>query len=189
MLSDVAMQIIGVISVILTWCAIAFILLVNLRVLEKSVSHHAAMDSKNHFIFAILMSVSLIALSAFIYFWLIPAYNLSILFVIVVSLAIVLEFITTWVPLTSGWRHTVHQICSYGAALLLPVLTILTALSPGVSNITMWVSFGSLGVMLALLCMFVFVKSVRRHYLIYQNIYILAFHISLLSTLYSGQIS
>lgn len=179
------LQTIGILSIVLTWCAITFILLVTARVLEKSVSHHAAMKKNNHIIFAILMTTSLVLMSIFIYFWLIPVYNLSAIFGAVVGLAILLELVTTWVPLTVGWRHTVHQACSYGAAFLLPILMILIILSPDVSSVSTWISVFSLSVMVVLLHLFVFVKSVRRHYLIYQNIYILAFHISILSMIYT----
>jgi hypothetical protein len=185
MLFDTYLQAIGVLSIILTWCAIAFVLLVTARVLEKSVSHHVAMKKNNHIIFAILMTVSLALMSIFLYFWLIPVHSLSAFFAVIVGFAIFLELVATWVPLTVGWRHNVHQVCSYGAAFLLPILMILIILSPGVSSVSIWVSIFSLSLMVILLYLFLFVKPVRRHYLIYQNIYILAFHISILSMIYT----
>ena len=173
----------GIISIILAWCAISYILLVTTRALDKSVSHHVAINNSNHIIFALLMTVSLTFMGIFIYFWLIPTYSLSTLFAVVVGLAIFLEFVTTWIPLTVGWKHSVHQACSYGAAFLMPILIIIL-LSSGLSGVAMWVNICSLSLMLVLLYLFVFVKSVRRHYLVYQNIYILAFHAALLSMIY-----
>lgn len=175
------LQILGIVSIILTWLAIAFILLNVERNLEKSVSHHVATKKSNHIIFSIVMSASLLCLSIFVYFWLIPSYSLSGIFSAVIGLAILLEYVTTWIPLTTGWRYVVHQLCSYGAACLLPILMFLVVRSPKISSIPRYISLGALCVMIALLCLFIFVKATRRHYLIYQNIYVIAFHISLLS--------
>jgi hypothetical protein len=173
----------GVISVLLTWFAIGFILLATSRDLTRSVSHHAALEKRNYFIFCFLMTLSLVLMSLFMYGWFIPTFALPVIFGVIVGVAILLELITTWIPLTEGWKYTVHESCSYAVAALIPFLTLFMVFSPKISTISLYVCLAMLGVMSYLTYLFVFVKSARRHYLVYQNVYVAAFHISILSML------
>jgi hypothetical protein len=173
----------GVISILLTWLAIGFILLVTTRDLTMSVSHHAALEKRNYFIFCVLMTISLGLMGMFMYCWFIPTFALPMIFGVIVGVAILLELITTWIPLTEGWKYTVHQSCSYAVAALIPFLAIFMVLSPRISTISLYACLAMLGVMSYLTYLFVFVKSARQHYLVYQNVYVAAFHISILSML------
>jgi hypothetical protein len=184
MQTDNFFQIYGMVSIALTWLAISFVLLITERNLARSVSHHAAVKSGNHLIFGLIMTASLVTMCVFMYGWFIPSFNLPLPFALVVGLAILLEFITTWIPLTVGWRYVTHQLCSYGAALLIPVLLVFMLLSPKISGLSMVICIGSLALMSFLLYLFLFVKSAHSRYLVYQNIYIAAFHISILSVAY-----
>jgi hypothetical protein len=174
----------GVISILLTWLAISFILLTISRDLTRSVSHHAARERVNYFIFCILMTIGLALMWVFMYYWFIPTFTLPLLFGVITGIAIILELITTWVPLTEGWKYKVHESCSYAVAALIPFLTLFMVFSPKISTLSLYFCLAMLGVMAFLTYLFVFVKSARRHYLVYQNVYVAAFHISILSMLF-----
>jgi hypothetical protein len=174
----------GVVSVLLTWVSISYILYVNERNLERSVSHHAAIKARSHMIFGVFMTASLIFMFLFMYGWFIPYFQLPATFSIIVGAALILELATTWVPLTTGWKYIFHQTSSYGAAMLIPFLLFITLFSPKMSNIAAYVNIASLAIMVFLLYLFVFVKSARLRYLIYQNVYVAAFHVAILATAY-----
>lgn len=174
-------ELLGVISILLTWLAIGFILIVTARDFTKSVSHHAALKKINYFIFCTLMTIGLGLMWVFMYEWFIPTFALPLLFGIIAGLAIILELITTWVPLTEGWKYKVHESCSYTVAALIPVLTLFMVFSSNISSIALYFCIAMLAVMAFLTYLFIYVKSARRHYLVYQNVYVATFHISILS--------
>ncbi len=178
------LRLFGILSVLLTWTSIGFILYVTERNLGRSVSHHAAVTARNHVIFGLIMTASLIFMFLFMYGWFIPYFQLPTIFSIIVGVALILELATTWVPLTTGWKYIFHQTSSYGAAILIPFLLFITLFSPKTSHIAAYVNITSLAVMVFLLYLFVFVKSARLRYLIYQNTYVAAFHVAILATAY-----
>jgi Na+/glutamate symporter len=167
---------IGLLSIFLTWASIGYILFTIEKDLTKSISHHAVLKTKNYIIFSTLMSASLVLMYLFMTRWFIPTFRLPASFQITVILAIVLELITTFIPLTTGWKFTVHQLTSYGTALLIPVLLVSIALSSVISASSFYVAIVSVIVVTVLIFLFFFVKRARDHYLVYQSIFVAAFH-------------
>ena len=174
----------GIASVLLTWLAIGFILYATERDMKRSVSHHAAVKARNHLVFGSTMTASLVSMFLFMYWWFIPHFHLPAAFSTIVGVALLLELATTWVPLTTGWKYTFHQTASYGAAALIPFLLFITLYSPYISRFAVYVCIASLATMVYLLYLFIFVKSARLRYLVYQTAYIAVFHISILATTY-----
>lgn len=174
----------GLLSVVLTWLSIGYILTTIERDLSKAISYHAAMQRKNYRIFSVLMSTSLVVMGVFMFMWFIPTLHLSVLFSSMIVLALLLEFVATLVPLSNGWRSTVHQIMSYGTSLLLPILLLMLVLSGMLSGTAFCIAFGSFMLMLFIWFLFIFIKKTHGCYLIYQSIYILAFHTALIAVAY-----
>ena len=181
MTSDLLIRAVGVISVLLSLFAIWFILFMSELDVSKPISFHVAIARRNHYIFGVLMSIALIEMGFFIYLWLIPHYHLPGVFSIIAGIAIILEIITTWIPLTTGWRKLVHNICSYGTALLLPVLLLLVLMSPEIGIVLFYICLTSTALMLIFLFLFFLVKSTHTRYLLFQTSYIFLFNISILS--------
>lgn len=178
------LKILGIISVVLTWLSIGYIMYVTPRELSRSISHHAALNKRPYYLFAIGMTISVVLMYIFMIWWLIPALLLPAWFSILVVAVIVLELVTTWIPLTVGWKYTAHQTCSYGAALLIPVLLFVIAGSSVISDAARAVTYAAIGTMFVFLCLFLFVKAVHKHYLLYQSLYVAVFHVALLAAVY-----
>jgi len=174
-------KIFGVLSVFLTWSSVAYILLRIPRAAAHSISHHAAQRKKEYRIFVLGMTTSLICMTLFVIKWLAPSLQLPGYLIAVFLVAILLETIATWVPLTEGRQFAIHQWCSYGTAVIIPVILILLAVSPRVRGLAFYIDIAATVFIFAFWLMFFFIKKTREHYLVYQSLYIAAFHCALLS--------
>jgi hypothetical protein len=114
--------------------------------------------------------------------WFIPHFQMSWAFTATVSLALALEAVTTWVPQTHGWRLKTHYYASYGVALLIPIVLVMIALSSHISELAVLLIGVPIAVMLAFMFIFLFVRSQRKYYLIYQTIYVICFFTGILLT-------
>lgn len=180
------LKIFGLLSVLITWLAITYILLRRPRDAAKSISHHAATGDKDYKIFAVLMTLGVISMLVFMTLWLVPVFRLPVIFTVIALLAVVLELIATWVPLTTGRKYVIHQGCSYGAAFLIPVILLLLAFSEGLPDAPRYISLAAVILMLTFMALFKLAKKTRDNYLWFQSLYVLAFHISLLAVAYLG---
>lgn len=179
------MKIFGIFSILLTWVAILLVLTRTSREMSKSISHHAALKRPEYYIFALLMTISVISMWVFMVYWVVPALQLSIGFTVLFSIAATLEIITTLIPLTSGWRRKVHETTSYGAALLVAVMIGWILTSPVLSTAATSICLIAIVGMIVFFLLYFFVKSTHKHHLVYQSLYVALFHLSLLTLIVS----
>lgn len=165
----------GPFSFILMGFAIFYVLYKNPREFNKSISHHAAKDLKVYKVFAVVMSVALLSLVGYLFLFLIPVVHLSISIVVLFVVAIILELLTTWVPLTDDRKLHPHAILSNTAAFLMPVITIGLLASGHLKGSALVLAYIGLSVMVGLVIIFFTVPKARNMYLVYQSMYIVAF--------------
>jgi len=151
-----------------------------------SISHHAAQRKKEYRIFALGMTASLVCMTVFVTKWLVPSLQLPGYLTAVFIIAILLETITTWVPLKEGRQFAIHQWCSYGTAVIIPVILILLAVSPKIRGLAFYIDIAATGFIFTFWLMFFFIKKAREQYLVYQSLYITAFHCALLSIAFAN---
>lgn len=165
----------GLLSFILMWFAIFYVLYKNPRELSKSISHHAAKDTSAYRVFAVIMTAALLLLTAYLFLYLIPAANLHAFLVSLFVIAVILELLTTWIPLSDDRRLHPHAILSDTAAFLMPVITTGLALSGHLKSAALTVAYIGLVIMIGLIVIFFTVPKAREKYLVYQSVYVLAF--------------
>lgn len=165
----------GLASFILMWFAILYVLYKNPRELHKSISHHAAKDVRTYRTFAVSMSLALTFLTAYLFLFLTPAVNLHGFIIGLFVIAIILELLTTWIPLTDDRKFHPHAILSNAAAFFMPLITIGLVLFGRLSGAALTVACVGLASMIGLLVIFFTVPKARKLYLIYQSMYIIAF--------------
>lgn len=165
----------GLLSFILTWFAISYVLYKNPRELSKSISHHASKDIRVYRVFAVTMTAALLLLTAYLSLYLIPTANLPIVLVSLFVIAIILELLTTWIPLSDDRRFHPHAVLSNTAAFLMPVITTGLVFSSHLKSAALTVAYMGLVVMVGLLVVFFAIPKARNTYLVYQSMYILAF--------------
>ena len=172
-------QYLGLLSLIFTWLAILIVLCNNPREFHKSISHHAVKRLRIYRVFALLVSLALLLMFGFLVLWLIPAFSIATPLTALFTIALLMELMTTWVPLTEGKKFHIHNTLSYGTALLMPIIylgIIFTTPLPALALIIMCVA---LAIMLTLLGMFFMVPKSLEKYLTYQSIYIAAFQLAI----------
>jgi len=165
----------GPLSFTLMEFAIFYVLYKNPREFNKSISHHAAKDVKVYKVFAVAMSAALLSLVAYLFLFLIPIVHLSIFIVVLFIVAIILELLTTWVPLTDDRKFHPHAILSNTAAFLMPVITIGLLVSGHLKGSALVLAYIGLSIMIGLVIIFFTVPKARKMYLVYQSVYIVAF--------------
>ena len=172
----------GLLSFGLTWFAILYVLYKNPREFSKSISHHAAKDSKVYRLFAIIMSSALFFLVIYLFLFLVPTLDLHIFVVILFLIAILIELLTTWIPLTDDRKFHPHTILSNTAAFLMPVITLGYAIFTRLNSALLSIAYTGLVVMIGLLIIFFTIPKARKIYLIYQSIYVAAFQLTVVLT-------
>lgn len=176
-------QLLSVASFLLTLAAVIVVLAAGPIDVRQSISHHVARKKTIHRSYALIASASLVCIGLFFSAWLIPTFRISGFFNLLVAAAIGLEFITTWVPMTEGMSYTIHQICSYTVAALLPL--ILWIMLPHLNREAQTAVIFAIVSMLLFTFLFIFVKKSRHYYLLFQSTYILLFYTALIFIAYS----
>lgn len=176
---------IGVLASFLTWLAIAIVLWRQPRVPSNSISKHVAADRRGWLIFAPLATLALVLFYIFMVNWFIPKLDLSPTYEVLVTLVILLEFITTWIPDTSGWKQRVHHYTAYTAAAILPFLTLIITRSPFITTTARILTYACLVVALGIFALYLTVKTTREKHLIYQSIFFACFYIPVLVVIFT----
>lgn len=169
----------GLLSLLLTWLAVLIVLCNNPREFHKSISHHAAKRAKIYRIFALLISMALLFMFGFLVLWLVPALSMAMALTALFTIALLMELMTTWVPLTEGKKFHIHNTLSYGTALLMPIICLGIIFTTPLPSLALIIMCVALAIMLALLGMFFLVPKSLEKYLIYQSIYIAAFQLAI----------
>lgn len=175
-------QILGILGICICVAAIASVLAKD-RDLTRSISHHAAREPHVHRLFAVTMTIGMALIAASTLCWFVPHFDMPWIFTSMLILALVLETITTWVPLTQGWKFTVHQTASYTVAALIPILLAIIASTDTVSPFGRIVSLIGTAVILAFIALFFTIQGQRQYYLVYQTTYVAIFFISLMGAI------
>lgn len=149
-----------------------------------SFSLHAARCRSSRLYYGVLFSTYLAMFYVFVIKWFVPNLHLSDAFLYVAVLAIILQFITAWVPQTVGWSAKVHLATAYGMSLLLlPMMAIIIANNYS-SLITRVIGIAALLYTLLIWMLFISSRVVHRHYLIFQATYVASFMAVVLSATY-----
>lgn len=178
---------VGIIASFTAWLAIAVVLYGWPVVKSKSISKHVSASRQSWLLFAPIETIALILLYLFMISWLIPILELSNVFLVLVTIALLLELITTWVPDTSGIKHKIHHYTAYTAALLVPVVTLFIAASALTPTIAKVIAYICTLIALGIVGLFLFAKNTREKHLIYQSIYFACFHISMLAVIFTAK--
>ena len=177
---------VGVLASFTAWLAIAIVLWRWPRIKSQSISKHVSAYKKAWLIFAPIESVALILFYVFMSNWFIPVLELPAIYTFLITLSLLLEFITTWVPDVKGWKQTVHHYTAYGAVLILPFITVLVALSPDISLFAELAAWISLAIMFTIISLYLSKKDTRKNHLIYQSVYFACFHIPVLAVIFTA---
>jgi hypothetical protein len=131
---------------------------------SMSLSQHAAAHKKSYVLFATSLSLTGIIFYVFCIKWLIP----------------------TFVPDKPGIMSQIHNLVAYGEAILLPIMLLILFRSTYLTTFARATAILAAGLELSYVIMFIGVKSLREHYLLYQSSYSVIFHIAILMSVFFG---
>lgn len=173
----------GLISILLTWAGLIFLIRKWPGSKSMTFSQHAAASRSSKLFYAILFSLTLPLLYMFVVKWFIPAFEMGSVFLAFVVIAITGQLIAVWVPETVGVKKTVHYVGAYMMHTLLIPLTVLILFS-AVSAPAKTVAVVALTAMIAVWSMHFSKESVRKRALHFQSAYVAAFHLTILASTY-----
>lgn len=177
-------KLLGIISIAITWLSLVILVTKWPRDNSISFSRHAARSKQPYLMMAFSESFTVPAFILFCWFWFIPTFSLSVIFTIGVISSGMGFLIGAWLPDTVGLKHIIHQIVAYGAATLFIPCAAILALSSHISTAGRVLSGASTIYMATMIAAFFLYPKAKDHHLIFQTIYIVCFHMSILLAVY-----
>lgn len=175
----------GLFLVILSW--LGGYLLIS-RFYDKSlptISKHAASNRSASRLFAVI----LILVGAAFYYWLmawfVPHLTLTLAFQVILSVAIVCQFLAALAPDVDGWRGVVHRWSAWLMAVLYLPLSVLIIISPQLEIVTQILCSLLLAYMFIGFILVAVMGRAKSKYLPLQASYIVAFQLIILLAAYT----
>jgi hypothetical protein len=171
----------GIVSVIVLLIGLLFLVKKWPKDIHHTFSQHAATNKASVVYYIGLFTVSLPILAIFLFSWLVPTFNISVLFTILISLSLICQYACTFVPeIGANVKH--HQLLAgISALLLLPSLAVLLYV-PSVGFVYKIITAVSIVVMVGILTR---VTSRNVEYaLVLQSVYFVAFFVPIIAIAY-----
>ena len=150
---------------------------------KKTTSELATTGRANYFIFAIGLSASAILLALCAFGYVRHELTLPGVFYKLLSIALMLQFVTAWVPDTNGWRHQVHYFSAWIMSYLLLSLGALLLVEDDFSNVFIHFQTFGIGMLVAMATVGTYAGrpgATNKQFLRSQQLYFFLFQILLL---------
>ncbi|HEX7963620.1 MAG TPA: hypothetical protein VF466_03435 [Candidatus Saccharimonadales bacterium] len=151
-----------------------------------SISEHAGAQRRSYYLFLTVLIGDGFLFFLFMWRWFVPALRLPLGYMLLVLVGYLLQVATAVIPHRGdhGRLARLHGLVAFSMAGIMAVLTGLLALTSHVSAFGRMVAAATFGFMTLFWYLFVFVKSTRRHFLVYQAAYIASFYVCILAVSY-----
>jgi len=184
---DETLKPLGVISITLAVAALAFIVWRwSKGTTASSISSHAGSKRTSYLLFGSVLTFVGATFYLFLWRWFGPAIGAGWPFYVILALAGVFQLLTAWIPDDGkgGRMATAHSSVAFNMARMMMLLVGLVAVAPHISDLARIVSVLTFIAMGVFWYLFYFVKSTRRHFLVYQSSYIVSFYVVVLLATY-----
>jgi hypothetical protein len=178
------MHYIGLIFILLIW-VIAAVLIFKWR--DKNlttISKHATTSKKAALLFAFVLIGLSIPFYIWVYDWFRPHLQLGNDFRFIILLIVITQFTAAIVPDTVGWQRMTHRVAAYSMAVLYMPAAVLVILSPTISVTAKILSIALALYMLITFVMVAIIGEQKRHYIIFQTLYIISMQAIILIAAY-----
>lgn len=176
----------GVLGIVVLWSAGSYVLHKFFESKDKTFSAHVAYNNQALIPWAVGITLNGIFFWLFAVLWLMPTFQLPSLFMIIFSVTVLCQFITAWVPDRKGWMSNVHTITAYTMALGMAIVPLFFVGSHAMVLPVRILAAIASAVMTFELIMLLLVKQDSNNHLVYQIIYAIAFHVTLLAITFFG---
>lgn len=149
-----------------------------------SISSHAAKQRVSYWLFLVSLCLATLCFYLFTFFWLVPEVGASGISVVFIILALGLLVMAAVIPDSGGRKSLWHGIAAWSMAFFLVCITIsllpLAKLSTGAYAVVLLATL----YMITDWFIFLFIKQSRKHFLIFQASYIVAFYGAMFAVAY-----
>jgi hypothetical protein len=176
-------ELLGPVSIIWLWACLFLLILKWPGNISMTFSEHATKTRASILYYLLTFSTHLALFYIFIVKWFVPTYSLPTIFTILMSFALLGEFVALLIPATGGRKTVVHQVSSFFMLALLVPISGLMIISPHfpvfIRVFAALVAF----IMVSICLLFTLYKNAKQHQLIYQVVYGGSFHLLVLLAL------
>lgn len=176
----------GLISILSMW--IGTYILIKQHNLDsgKTISKHAAKNTRYHVLYG-LLELSVVSLfSIFIFGWFIPEFKLGHSYTLVAIIGVTGTVIAALVADRDGWKGKVHATAAYSMAMSLLLMSLIMLLSPTINTLTRTLLYISITYMSVGSIIAVIYPHIYRHSALkLQVIYFLMFQVPIIAATYS----
>ncbi|MDN5274955.1 MAG: hypothetical protein JWP06_856 [Candidatus Saccharibacteria bacterium] len=151
---------------------------------SMTLSLHAASHPSAYITMGIAATVTAIFIYPFFFWWFAPTLQLPVLFNWCIGIAAICQILIGWIPDKPGRLSRIHNILAFIAGAMIVPITIFIASSPVLSSALKYSALVYLGLSLLFIFLYFFVRSTRKHSLVYQMIFYWGFFTIILSAAY-----
>lgn len=184
MLPNPTLHYFGLIGLLFAALAIGFILYKWRSDKSMTLSLHAATNSQALIFFGVAATITALFLYPFLWWWFMPTLQLPSLFGWCVGIAAICHLLLGWVPDKPGKLSQIHNVIAFIAGAMIIPFTIMIAFSTAISPILKYASLIYLALSIVFIGLYFFVRSIRKHSLIYQMIFYWGFFVIVLAAAY-----
>lgn len=171
----------GIISIAILLIGLLFLVKKWPKDLQHTYSQHAAVNKASVIYYICLFTIALPMLAVFLFDWLVPTFNVSVLFIILISFSLICQYACTLVPEIGANVKNHHILAGISGFLLLPgLVTLLYA--PGVDFSDKVITVVSIIIMIGIILRVASRKS--KYALLLQSGYFIAFFTPIVAIAY-----
>jgi hypothetical protein len=177
-------EVLGILSILSVWLCCGFLVYKWPGKLNMSLSQHAAQTRAASVYYAVLLIPAVTGFYLFMSRWFIPTFKLdpSVRYILLAGTAG--QYVACLIPDTKGLKSHIHQIAAYTMAATLSFMVVYLVFAANISMFSRVLNIVILVAMIYLYGLFLFVPKSRQKFLIYQSLYVILFHLAILSTTY-----
>jgi hypothetical protein len=179
-------KILGPLSVLIAAAAFALLLILWPKGKSASISQHGGAHKVTYWLFASVLILDGGLFFAFMWQWFVPALQLPAAYGYLVALGYLLQIATAVIP-DKGDRSRVSRVHAWVAFSMAGVMSVLIAWLTLAPHVAVGPRiFAGLVFLWMCICwlLFTYVKGTRKHFLVYQIIYVTCFYATFLAAAY-----
>jgi hypothetical protein len=162
----------GLVSLTILLAGLIFLVRKWPKDIHHTFSQHAAAHNASTIYYICLFTVVLPILAVFLFNWFVPAFSISIIFIVLISLSLICQYACTFVP-EAGKNVKSHQaLAGVSGLLLLPSIAVLI-FTPGIDQIDKAITIMCVAIMSVIILQTA--RSKTRYALVLQSAYFIAF--------------
>jgi hypothetical protein len=182
---DPTFKLLGLLSIIIVWTGLLFLLYKWRGNRSMSFSLHAAQTKSGQIYYFFLFIIVLPLFYLFIIKWLAPTLNLNNNFTYLIGLGVVGQLLAVLVPALPGRRMQIHNFGAYLMAFTMIPVSLFIAFATVPFLVSLVAALGAIYMVVATILLLT-VKRSHAYYLYFQAAYIATFHVIILLSSYTA---